>query len=948
MEKKYWLVFVIFFLSGFAGLMTESLLAGILKGFVGSAFAGQVWVLILFMLGIGLGAWLSEKHFGKSLKLFKLYAFIELFSAFWLLSVSVGIDLLLSTYQSLPGEYQFVSLIFRAIVLLLVLLPPSIAMGMTFPVLFKAMEPHFVSKQKLISGLYGINVVGGVCGVLFTTFFISGTMDIRSGLAIAAVLFFVAGSSVFALKLTNVHASEIEHPEEIGTENRSVYFLAFFNGLLVFILEVSMLRMMVHITGSSFRSFDLMLAVFVSGLGSGALLSSVFIKFFNSARRMLSMVYLMLVFAAFGSIILYYFSFDIFSAWMQNLPRTAHTWVLYNIWQIGLSALVMFLPAFFAGLVLPVLLGESFNPSARRVGGIYAFNVLGCVVGALLTWLLLFPLVGSVGAVMTSAVLAFIIVIILKPGYSHRLAALILLMVIVAGVFTFFNHQSGKSRLLSGIFRTGQSDIIPQPVFFADGRTASVGITVDSSGLMSLIINGKADAAISMSASPGTDEPVEILLGALPLAIHTSPQKVAVIGLGSGLTSHVVLADPSVKELDVLEMEPRVAEASRNFGHRVARTYFDKRCQILFQDAATFFMHKHSAYDVIISEPSNPWVTGSSFLFTLEFMTEVQKALRPGGLFIQWIQLYENDLSGLSMCMKSLGDVFNFYTIYFADDRNVLVVAGNEIIPKINERLFRLPELAADLRRLGIYGETDLEIRKLGSRNWMHPFFVEKAAGIPVSSRYRSSLEKLSLMNRFFQHEVNQMDDIFYLLNPIFENNRPGLTAVVYPFAWRFHTSRQYASAAWLYQTQVLNDKAVKDRFSLDDALAWHKAALSVYRWANRSESDNLSLCLFREGKRIHVSDKVDELMVFYEDSIPLPDKELLARASVLCEPNRKLHPAVSSWIKLRCLHVFLLHNNLNAFDIFWHNFCKSEADKTAFQFIKSLRNQYHNQKLPL
>src|SRR5690606_12826790 len=171
------------------------------------------------------------------------------------------------------------------------------------------------------------------------------------------------------------------------------------------------------------------------------------------------------------------------------------------------------------------------------------------------------------------------------------------------------------------------------------------------------------------------DEITMVMAAAVPLAHKPDARTVANIGLGSGLTTHALLADPLIERVDSIEIESAMVRAARGFGERVARTFADPRSRIHIEDAKTFFSLRNERYDVIVAEPSNPWVSGVASLFSEEFYRTLPRYLTADGIFVQWLQLYEfNDSLALSV-LKALSQHFSDYAIYNTDNLNALIVA---------------------------------------------------------------------------------------------------------------------------------------------------------------------------------------------------------------------------------------------------------------------------------
>src|SRR5262249_41495160 len=191
----------------------------------------------------------------------------------------------------------------------------------------------------------------------------------------------------------------------------------------------------------------------------------------------------------------------------------------------------------------------------------------------------------------------------------------------------------------AGVFRHGDlASSRDAPVLFnKDGKTATVHL-VKYPEATSLRTNGKSDGSINMDRNGprGTDEITMVLTGALPLALKPDIRSAAVIGIGTGLTTHTLLQDLDLERVDTIEIEPVMAEASRGFSPRNSGAFVDPRGTLVIDDAKSYFSTHARRYDLVISEPSNPWVSGVASLFTREFYRRVRPHLNDDGLLVQW------------------------------------------------------------------------------------------------------------------------------------------------------------------------------------------------------------------------------------------------------------------------------------------------------------------------
>ena len=180
-------------------------------------------------------------------------------------------------------------------------------------------------------------------------------------------------------------------------------------------------------------------------------------------------------------------------------------------------------------------------------------------------------------------------------------------------------------------------------LFHQDGKSATVIVSKhhyeNNFSSLSITTNGKPDASIGINNTT-KDEGSQVLLGAIPMSIAKSINKIAVIGLGSGMTSHILLLNPKVLKVDTIEIEPAMVQGAKLFYTYNKNIYTDPRSHIIVGDAKSYFSNGNKKYDVIVSEPSDPWVSGISNLFSKEFYGLVSKHLSSRGLFCQWLATY--------------------------------------------------------------------------------------------------------------------------------------------------------------------------------------------------------------------------------------------------------------------------------------------------------------------
>lgn len=306
-------------------------------------------------------------------------------------------------------------------------------------------------------------------------------------------------------------------------------------------------------------------------------------------------------------------------------------------------------------------------------------------------------------------------------------------------------------RLSSGVFRYGKvGSEFARVLFYRDGKTASVAVR-GGPDTTAIITNGKSDAAVRLDQNqpPIEDEYTMTLLGALPLLMKRDAKTFANIGWGSGLTVEVLLSHSGPQAVDTVEIEPAMYAGAHSFFPRVDRAFRDARSHVYFEDAKSYFARHGKRYDVIVSEPSNPWVNGVAGLFTTEFYRDTKRYLAPGGLLAQWLHLYEFNDRLLGSIVSALGENFADYEIYESNPGDLLVIAVAEgRVPHPGPLPEREQAFLKQLRRIGVARSGEISVRSLGAKPQVQALFA--ALGAPmVNSDFRPFVQLEAPRARF-------------------------------------------------------------------------------------------------------------------------------------------------------------------------------------------------------
>ena len=766
----------IFVLSGFAGLIYQSIWSQYLGIFLGHAAYAQALVLAIFMGGMAAGAmWIS--HVGERWRnLVRCYALTEgliglLGLAFHFIFTSVAgfsYDVLIPAVGT-----AWMADVVRWLVAAALIIPQTVLLGMTFPLMSSGLIRRFPGQDgSLLGGLYFTNSIGAAIGALTASFVLLPALGLPGTVAVAGALNLVVAALAWWLArdpepLPSTHAPEAKTQAAApaatgGVLLRVTLWSTALSGAASFVYEIVWIRMLSMAVGSTLHAFELMLTSFIAGIAFGGLWVRKQADRSADPLRLAGWMQIGMGLAALLSLLVYGNAFDWVSWIMDALDRTASGYVLYSLGTATIAIAIMLPAAFFAGTTLPLFTVTLLRSGhgERAIGQVYAWNTVGSIAGVFVAMHCLIPVLGLKLALVTAAFVDMGIGLFLlrrqaqtQPQLGRAMFAAA--CVLMATALSVTVVQFDPLKMASGVFRTGSAvwGDNTQLVFYKDGKTASISV-VQQGGFNRLIAtNGKPDAAITIQGKPASDEPTMTLAAALPLAAHDNPSDIGVIGFGSGMTTHTFLGDERVKRVDTIEIEPAMVAGARAFGSKVARAYTDPRSNIVIDDAKAYFSGQHARYDIIISEPSNPWISGVGALFSKEFYEFIPRHLKPGGLFVQWVQLYEIDDALVASIMNALTPVFSDYQAYISNTSDLIIVATQKgRLPEINAQRVLQGQVGNDMKRLGMASAEQLQLRKVANAQMLRAH--GNLFGTPANSYYHPLLSLRAPVTRYMNKEA--------------------------------------------------------------------------------------------------------------------------------------------------------------------------------------------------
>lgn len=744
----------LFVASGFAGLIYQAIWSHYLGLTLGHAAYAQTLVLGIFMGGMALGAWLVSRRGANWKRLVFAYAVVEIligvaglaFHPVFVAYTGFSLDVV---YPAL-GEGGAVRAWQWGSAALLIA-PQSILLGMTFPLMssgYLRVAPE--ADGEILGGLYFSNSLGAAFGALAATFLLLPAVGMPGTVAVAGALNLVVGVVAWMVSrradLRPVPASvapapahnEAQAQEEEGFL-KFMLLAAMITGASSFVYEIGWVRMLNQALGTTIHSFELMLAAFILGLAFGGLWIRRRSASIKDAVAYAGYAQIWMGMAALLSLPVFAQSFRWVGALMAWLPKSDGGYSLFSIGSALISLAVMFPAAFFAGMTLPLFTMALLRRGAGEssIGKVYAANTLGAILGVALAVHLLIPALGLHLAVTLAALVDIGLGFVLLKKFAGDVQAKPYLAAVAVTLLvlplSLVLGRASPEALASGVFRTGSSELQQgaQVRFLRDGKTATVAVYQQGAGA-TIATNGKPDAAMQLDLAqpPSDDEITMLMLGAMPLAAHPSPERIAVIGWGSGLSTHTVLGSGKPLQVDSIEIERAMYDGAMLFGQRVERAYRDPRSRLHIDDARTFFSTGSRRYDVIVSEPSNPWVSGVASLFTRQFYAFLGKHLKDDGLLVQWIHTYELSDPLLMTMLAALSAEYPHVEIYRPNYGDLVILASRSRIPSLVYPAAEGTPLQIELARVGLANAADFGVYRVGSKAVIDNLVRLSGAGI--------------------------------------------------------------------------------------------------------------------------------------------------------------------------------------------------------------------------
>jgi spermidine synthase len=685
-----------FLVSGIAALVYQTAWTRQFAIVFGTSGLAVATVLAAYMGGLALGALLAERFLPRITRPVFTYALLELGIAgsavivvpLLLLASHLALQAMFGGQASPPDSDHTGTTLFYLLSAFVALALPTTLMGATLPLLARYAVGEEAQIGRRIGILYAMNTAGAVAGALLTAFLLLPelglTRTIWFGAVLNGVVFLLAVALARRVPVEKAAVGyELDAPPPLPPPPpvRPYSFRQFpgpawvlpvmlLAGAVAFFQEVLWARMLAHVVGSSIYAFGVMVASFLTGIAVGGALGAAVARHRERAAWALALA---LIFAAIAAAVAY---LNLESL----LPKTAG--LLSAIANSGLHvpntlfAGLLLLPMTLAiGMTYPLavrVLASDAADAAPASARVYAWNTVGAIAGSLAAGFILIPALRYEGAirvaVCASAALGVLALWLLLP--VNRLRAIAVSVLAIAGC-AFFQPAAPMRLLVTSPLNVETNGRV---LYYDVGRSASVVMLAQDGGL-ALRTNGLPEALMD---SPGSLQRFSGEFWLSPLAVIARPKTrdMLIVGFGGGVVVEGV--PPSVRHIDVIELEPKVIEANRVTGAlRKRNPLADPRVNIIVNDARGALRLTNRRYDAIVSQPSHPWTAGASHLYTREFMQLAHDHLNPGGVFVQWMNVIFMDEDLLRSLTATLLEVFPEIRVYRPDPNTVVFLASD-------------------------------------------------------------------------------------------------------------------------------------------------------------------------------------------------------------------------------------------------------------------------------
>jgi len=761
------LIYLMFFLSGAAALIYQVVWVRSFTLIFGGSHLAVTAVLSIFMAGLAAGGYAIGKYVDHVTKPLRLYGLLELGIALFALVFMGLMKLYPSIYIPLAqgkDNAHFYLLFIRVLFSVIALIIPTTLMGGTLPVLSRFVSKQPQTLRSYLSFLYGVNTLGAVLGAIAGGFFLLRFYTVGTTLQVAILTNVLIGLAALLLQdraatvlASNPSVSEAKDASlKVGSARSSglktienafplklVLWGVGVSGFCALGYEVLWSRILTIVVGASVYSFTTMLVAFLAGIALGSEAYGLLPKFFKIKDRGTSRSI-----SWFGGVqVIIGATALLVTIYIRDIPANSvrlHNYFLgmgispfsVRVWSnFTLAFFYMVVPAFFMGVAFP-LAGKIHAEYRKLVGGavgeVLAYNTVGAILGAAMSGYIMIYLFGIERSLQMLTVInigfGLLVLLslnnikILNWGMAGLTGLTLLFLALDQSTLRIWDMK------YFAIFRSNQPEAFRTPemireaventdvLYYGEGVEAIVSSIRIKGGEQSFITNGRIEASSHLQALQ-----CQFTLGHVPMLLNKNPKNVLVVGLGSGMTLGATSVHPSVEQITLLEIEPKVIGVAKTFKKYNHDVLNHPKLKIVFNDGRNFLTTTKDKFDVITADPIHPWFRGAGYLYTTEYFKMASEHLLPGGVVCQWLPIYEMTPEDLKSVMRTFMENLKYTILWLTQSDAELIGSNSPII--IDEA-----ELEKKIAEPAIY--SDLSRVMMGSATEFLSYFVMGTEGM--------------------------------------------------------------------------------------------------------------------------------------------------------------------------------------------------------------------------
>ncbi len=714
-------IFILLVLTGMTGLIYQVAWQKYLSYLIGSESRSSALVISVFLCGLAAGNAFfgpySQRQTDRK-KLLNTYALCEALIGAYAIIFPKFFDVISPLVWNMSPQGEFLTFFIHLLLTMALVFPPTFLMGSTISILTKALPESIEAASDFHAKVYGINTAGAFIGVMLSSIIIFPLFGLSLSLTIFGIVNLICALILAALPIMGetleVSAQSKEEQKPHPLKNSELLAITFFSGLIIIALEVLVIRLFSLSAGPTHLSYPLVVGLFILTIARASLgLKNVSL---GTLRKTL--------WPATIFTLIFFFCAPFWAYWVSDirasLTNVESNYYIYYCAIFLLLLVVVSPPIYYLARLLPLsygLMKKDGENYAALVGKLYVLNTLGTLVGALIPghYLLAVLDIPEVFAIFGVIIIAYTLRIEMMNA-KPRAYVTTALGVIILPILLFYSlnwnrhvHVSSPYNIteitalnFKGLFRSVDLLTESNILMLDDGPNTTVSVIESKHDKSrSIIVNGKSDGTTSEP-----DLSTVSLLSILPYLhapMNSGDLKASVIGLGTGISPGILTTFNNVSKVETLEIAPTVVDAAKFFSNFNNDLEANPKSVIINQDAFSFFGPRQASFDLIVSEPSNPWLSGVENLFTLTFYDLISKSLTPEGVFTQWIHTYYMNPEILASIFENIRKHFSQVYIYRTSRGDIALVCSNSkssILERFENNLNTAPNNPALMQAL--------------------------------------------------------------------------------------------------------------------------------------------------------------------------------------------------------------------------------------------------------